>query len=63
MLSRLVGFTTRLTTRLQRSAYAFPLAVVVAGLMIGISELAFHEADAQLGRLALMDKTRLELMR
>jgi signal transduction histidine kinase len=52
---------TDLTTRLGRSAFAFPLAVLVAGLMVAISELAYHEADAQLNRLVLMGQARLEL--
>ena len=52
---------TTLSDRLRRSAFAFPLAVVVAGLMMGISELAYHEADAQLKRLSLIVQVRLGL--
>lgn len=52
---------TDLTTRLGRSAFAFPLAVLVAGLMVAISELAYHEADSQLNQLVLMGQARLEL--
>jgi signal transduction histidine kinase len=52
---------TDLTTRLGRSAFAFPLAVLVAGLMVAISELAYHEADSQLTQLVLMGQARLEL--
>ena len=49
-----------------RSRYqqlAFPLAVLVAGLMIMLSELAYHGADSRLTRLASMDQARFELLR
>jgi hypothetical protein len=39
---------------LERARYqklAFPLAVLVAGLMILLSELAYHGADTRLTRL------------
>ncbi len=54
---------TDLTNRLRRSAFAFPLAVLVAGLMVGISELAYHEAESQLRLLAVMGQVRLEVSR
>ena len=47
--------------RLRRSALAFPLAVLVAGLMVGISELAYQQADSQLRRLAVRGQVRLEV--
>jgi signal transduction histidine kinase len=59
MLSTITDFTTRLG----RSAFAFPLAVLVAGLMVGISEVAYHEAESQLNRVVLMGQVRLELTR
>ena len=52
---------TRWTTRLGRSALALPLAVLMAGLMILGSELAFKSADAQLSRLVLRGKARLHM--
>lgn len=54
---------TDLTTRLGRSAFVLPLAVLVAGLMVAISEVAYHEAEGQLTRLVLMGQVRLELTR
>ena len=57
----MLGTVTTLSDRLRRSAFAFPLAVVVAGLMMAISELAYHEADAQLKRLSLIVQVRLEI--
>ncbi|HEV8691623.1 MAG TPA: CHASE3 domain-containing protein [Ideonella sp.] len=54
---------TTLSDRLRRSAFAFPLAVLVAGLMMAISEFAYHEADAQLKRLSLIVQVRLEITR
>ena len=53
---------TRWTARLGRSAWALPLAVLVAGLMIGVSEMAFNGADQQLSRLVLMGKVRLQIV-
>ncbi len=49
--------------RLRRSAFAFPLAVLVAGLMVGLSELAYHEAESQLRQLIVMGQVRLEVSR
>ncbi|WP_374567412.1 CHASE3 domain-containing protein [Ideonella sp.] len=42
---------------------AFPLAVLVAGLMILLSELAYHGAGSRLTRLTAMDQARYELLR
>ena len=53
----------RCIDRLRRSAFALPLAVLAAALMLGISELGYHEASGQLSRLVLMGKVRLELAR
>src|SRR6218665_1258179 len=52
-----------LTTRFQQSALAFPLAVLVAGLMLAISEAAYYGADSQLSTLVTMGKARMELTR
>src|SRR3954468_11664693 len=52
---------TAFSDRLRRSTFAFPLAVLVAGLMMAISELAYHEADSQLNRLSLIVQVRLEI--
>lgn len=57
MLARL----TQLTAGLHRSAWALPLAALVAVLMIVISELAYHQAEAGLNSLVVMGKMRLEL--
>ncbi|MEK8034593.1 CHASE3 domain-containing protein [Ideonella sp. DXS29W] len=51
---------------LERARYqklAFPAAALVAGLMILLSELAYHGADARLTRLTAMDQARYELLR
>ena len=53
---------TRWTARLGRSAWALPLAVLVAGLMIVVSEMAFKGADQQLSRLVLMGQVRLQIV-
>ena len=52
---------TRLTHRLGRSALALPLAVLLAGLIIVVSEMAFNGADDQLSRLVLMGRVRLQI--
>ena len=52
---------TRWTHRLSRSALAMPLAILVAGLMIVVSEMAFKGADEQLSRLVLRGKVRLQI--
>ncbi len=51
----------RWAQRLRDSAYAFPLAVVVAVLMVGISELGYREAQTHMNRLVVMSKVRLQL--
>ena len=51
-----------LTARLQRSAFAFPLAILVAGLMLAISESAYYGADSQLQTLVDMGRARMELI-
>jgi signal transduction histidine kinase len=53
----------RWVDRLRKSAFALPLAVLAAGLMLGISELGYREASGQLSRLVLMGQVRLELAR
>lgn len=60
---RLPMLTTlaRWTTRLGRSALALPLAVLVAGLMIMVSETVFTGADNQLSRLVQRGKVRLQI--
>ena len=52
-----------LAMRIRRSAFAFPLAVLVAGLMLGISELGYQTASSQLAELADRVQTRLQLSR
>ncbi len=49
------------TARMQRSVYALPLAILVGGLMLGISESAYYGADSQLSTLVTMGKARMEL--
>ncbi|GAP36620.1 CHASE3 domain-containing protein [Piscinibacter sakaiensis] len=57
MFARFAGWTERL----RRSAFAFPLVVLVAGLLVAISELAYHESRDQLTRLVTMGQIRLEV--
>ena len=52
---------THWTQRLRRSSLALPLAVLVSALMIGISELSYHEAHGQLERLILRGRARLQI--
>ena len=52
-----------LVARLRRSAFAFPLAVLAAGLMLGISELGYQTASGQLSELSDRVQTRLQLSR
>lgn len=52
-----------LTARLQRSAFAFPLAILFGGLMLVISESAYYGADSQLSTLVTMGKARVELIK
>ncbi|MEY2890732.1 MAG: hypothetical protein RJA98_640 [Pseudomonadota bacterium] len=51
----------RLVLRLRHSAIAFPLALVVAALMLTISEIGYHQAISQLTTLVTRGQTRLEL--
>jgi len=44
-------------------AWAFPLAALVAGLLLATTELAYHGAGSRLTRLAAMDQARFELLR
>ena len=44
-------------------AWAFPVAALVAGLLMATSELAYHGAGSRLTRLAAMDQARFELLR
>lgn len=56
MLSRLRLWSERL----RRSTLAFPLAALVAALMLLISEVAYHGADGQMHALVNMGRARLE---
>ena len=47
--------------RVRRSAVAFPLAVLVAGIMLAISELGYRQASQQLNHLVQMGRDRIEL--
>lgn len=58
MLTKLTG----LTERFQRSAFAFPLAVVVAAMMVFISEAAYHQSQGGLTTLISMGQARLKLL-
>ena len=51
-----------LTLKLQRSAFALPLAIVVAGLMLAISESAYYGADSQLNTLVEMNQAKMKLI-
>jgi signal transduction histidine kinase len=44
-------------------AWAFPVAALVAGLLLATTELAYHGAGSRLTRLAAMDQARFELLR
>jgi len=59
VISRLAAWFDRGKFR----AMAFPLAALVAGLLLATSELAYLGADARLTRLAAMDQARYELLR
>lgn len=50
-----------LTARLQRSAYALPMAVAAATLLVVISEVAFGEAQRELRRLVIVGQARLDV--
>ena len=53
----------RLIQRFRRSAFALPVAVLAAVLMLGISESTYRRADNQLSQLGHMAQVRLELAR
>ena len=53
----------RLVQRFQRSAFAFPMALLAAVLTLGISESTYQRADTQLSRLGSMAQVRMELAR
>ncbi len=58
MLKILAGWSERF----QQSAFAFPLAVLVAGLMVMISEAAYHQSETGLTTLVSMGQARLKLL-
>ncbi|MFT3817851.1 MAG: CHASE3 domain-containing protein [Rubrivivax sp.] len=58
MADRLAAFTERV----RHSALAIPAAVVVAALMLGISEAAYRGAESGLVRLVDMGQARLQLL-
>lgn len=49
--------------RRRYQALVLPLAAGVAGLLIGVSELAYHDASSRLAHLSSMDQARFELLR
>ena len=49
--------------RLRRSAFALPLAILAAGMMMAISELGYHQSAGQLSELVNRGQARLELAR
>ena len=61
MKCRLQALLAHWSRRLHDSAYAFPLAIALAVLMVGVGELGYREARAQMDRLVLMGQIRLEL--
>ena len=58
MLARL----SEMVQRIRRSAFAFPAAALFALLLIGVSELAYHQAGSELRRLVLIGRARLEVI-
>lgn len=58
MMKQLAGWTERV----QHSAFALPLAVFVAALMIMISEAAYHQSENGLATLVRMGQSRLKLL-
>ncbi len=58
----MLGKLTALTDRVRHSAWAIPLAVLVAVLMLAISEAAYRGADTGLERLVDRGEARLALM-
>ena len=59
----MLATSQRLIQRFQRSAFAFPLALLVAVLLVSISEWAYFRADAQMAQLGSMGQVRQELAR
>ena len=57
----MLATSQRLIQRFQRSAFAFPVALLAAMLMLGISESTYQRADKQLSQLGSMAQVRLEL--
>ena len=58
MLSRLAAWTTRA----RHSALAIPVALVVAALIVGINEVAYHGAKSRLENLVERGKARVSLL-
>ena len=56
------GTLSAFIARVRHSALAIPAAVVVAALMLGISEAAYRGADSGLARLVDMGQARLQLV-
>lgn len=61
MSCRLRALLARWGRGLHDSAFAFPLALALAVLMIGMGELGYREARMQMERIVLMGQVRLEL--
>ncbi len=61
MTRKLRSLQTLWSRRLRDSAFAFPLAVALAVLMVAVGELGYREARQQMDRLVLMGQVRLEL--
>jgi signal transduction histidine kinase len=59
----MLDYLQRRALKLRDSAFAFPLAVVVAGLMVVISEVGYRQASGRLTELVAMGQTRLQLAR
>jgi signal transduction histidine kinase len=50
-----------LVQRLRGSAFAFPLAILAAAMMLAISEIGYHQADSRLSKLIQRGQARLEI--
>jgi hypothetical protein len=48
-----------LVQRLRGSAFAFPLAILAAAMMLAISEIGYHQADSRLSKLIQRGQARL----
>ena len=59
----MLATSQRLLQRFQRSAFAFPLALLVAVLLVSISEVAYYRASVQMAELGSMGQVRMELAR